>query len=269
MTPPSIAHSPHGVQIAYHKIAGNENTAAPKQPAQNGGTAPGLIFLGGFRSDMTGTKALALEAHSIAQAQTFIRFDYRGHGQSSGQFHMSTLSDWLADSLFVIDELSTGPQILIGSSMGGWLALLAALARPQRICGLILLAPAPDFTEKLMWDHFSEETRRQIMEQGHYAQPSAYDPEPTLITRNLIEDGRKHLLLDKPIDLAIPIRLIHGDRDPDVPWQHSITLMDRLTSDDVVLHLIKNGDHRLSSPADIARLKAITADLSAQCRQQV
>ena len=239
MNSPSYLEADHGTRIAYHRTAGR---------------GPGVVFLGGFMSDMTGTKATALEAHCRARGRAFLRFDYAGHGASSGAFADGTIGLWLADALAAIDRLTDGPQILIGSSMGGWIALLAALQRPDRTHGLIGIAPAPDFTEHLMWARYDETIRNQIMEQGFHLEPSEYGDEPYTITRALIEDGRKHLLLGAPIALDVPLRLIHGQRDADVPWRLSLDIAERVASEDVEVTLIKRGDHRLSDPADLARL---------------
>jgi pimeloyl-ACP methyl ester carboxylesterase len=233
-----------GEAIAYRlRPASSQNTAHQ----------PGVIFLAGFRSDMTGTKAEAIDQLAQAHGFNFLRFDYFGHGASTGAFVNGTIGRWLADSLSVLDHLSQGPQILVGSSMGGWLALLAALARPDRVKGLVLIAPAPDFTQKLMWPSLSLEAKTAIQAVGQYALPSAYADEPTIITRHLIEEGRDHLILDHPIPLTCPVRILQGMRDPDVPWQHALSLVQAL-GDDVELTLIKDGDHRLSRPQDLGLL---------------
>ncbi|MGD8327010.1 MAG: alpha/beta hydrolase [Sphingomonadales bacterium] len=218
------------------------------------GKGPGVVFLGGFMSDMTGTKATALESHVQACGHGFTRFDYSGHGASDGAFRDGTIGRWKDDALAVLDEVAEGPQILIGSSMGGWIALLCALARPEKVKGLILIAPAPDFTERLMWPDFSDEEKALIQSQGYIEQPSDYGDEPYVITKALIEDGRDHLLLDKLIALDIPVRILHGMKDVDVPYQLSFDLIEALTSTDVVLTLVKEGDHRLSEEDDIMRL---------------
>jgi len=239
MSQPRFLDSPEGRRIAFHATPGKQ---------------PGVVFMGGFRSDMTGTKATALEDHVIGRGHAFLRFDYSGHGQSSGRFEDGTISDWLADSLAVIDAQTEGRQILTGSSMGGWLALLAALARPERIAGLVLIAPAPDFTERLMWQAFPDETKARILETGRHEEPNPYDDTPTVITRRLIEDGRRHLLLDAPIPIGAPVRILHGQADEDVPWRLSLELSEKLESREVETTLVKSGDHRLSEPHDIKRL---------------
>lgn len=213
----------------------------------------GAVWLGGFKSDMIGTKATALADWAIAGNRSLLRFDYFAHGQSTGDFQQGTISRWREDALAVLDELTQGPQILIGSSMGAWISLLAALARPDRVKGLVLIAPAPDFTQKLMWDLYSDEVRETLVKTGLYLEPSDYG-DPYEITLKLIEDGRKHLLLDAPIDLPIPVRILQGMADKDVPWQHAMRLAEQLSGSDIQVQLTKTGDHRLSEPDDIARL---------------
>lgn len=237
--PPSRLPRPDGATIAYR--------ASP-------GKSPGIVFLGGFKSDMTGTKALALEAACRAAGRAYVRFDYFGHGGSDGAFTQGTIGRWSADAIAVLDALTAGPQVLVGSSMGGWLMLLAALARPERVAGLVGIAPAADFTEALMWQRFDPATRAILTRDGVWQRPSAYSADPYPITLTLIEEGRRHLLLDRPIALSCPIRLIHGMADEDVPWQHSLRLVAALESPDVTLTLVKDGDHRLSDPINLARL---------------
>lgn len=212
-------------------------------------------------SDMTGTKAMALEEFCRARSQAFLRFDYQGHGQSSGRFEDGTIGIWAADAIAALDALTEGPQILVGSSMGGWLMLLAALARPQRVAALVGIAAAPDFVTR-MWNEFSPEIRRTIVTEGVYRAPSQYSTAPYAITHKLIEDGRRNLLLDKPIPLRCPVRLLHGMKDPDVPWDTSLALAGALQSTDVDVILAKEGDHRLSTPDDLERLRATVAALS-------
>ncbi|HEY0331959.1 MAG TPA: alpha/beta hydrolase [Rhodopseudomonas sp.] len=225
------------------------------------GAAPGLFWLGGFHSDMTGTKAVALDGFAAETGRACVRFDYSGHGCSGGGFADGSISRWLEESIAVFDEFCDGPQIVVGSSMGGWLALLLArhlAGRPTsraNIAALVLIAPATDFTEALMWDGFSPEIREEIEATGSWLRPSDYG-EPYPITRKLIEDGRKHLLLGGAIELGCPVRILQGRQDPDVPWRHAFTLAERLPCDDVVLSMIPDGDHRLSRPQDIARLLA-------------
>ena len=220
------------------------------------GETPGVIFLGGFRSDMTGTKAIALE-HACAKAgRAFVRFDYFGHGQSTGEFTDGTIGRWRDDVIAVVDQLSNGPQVLVGSSMGGWLMILAALARPDRIAGLVGIAAAPDFTEDLMWTTFDPAIRKSLEVEGVYLEPSPYDPEPTPITMRLIENGREHLVLRQPISFTGPVRLVHGMADPDVPWQHAVRTAEAFASEDVAITLIKGGDHRLSEPDQLDQIVA-------------
>lgn len=212
------------------------------------------MFLGGFKSDMSGAKALALEEHCRARGQAFLRFDYTGHGASSGRFEDGTIGGWLDDALCAFDRLTEGPVMLAGSSMGGWLALLLALARPERVAGLIGIASAPDFTERLLWQQFTP-AQRQAMERERYIEiPDCYGTEPYRITRMLIEEGREHLLMNGDIPVACPVRLLHGSKDEDVPWQLSAELLERLASRDVTLTLIKDGNHRLSEPPYLALL---------------
>jgi pimeloyl-ACP methyl ester carboxylesterase len=219
------------------------------------GEGPTVVFLPGFRSDMESSKALALYAHCRMAGRAMLRLDYSGHGASQGRFEEGDIGQWTADALAVIDAVTQGPLILVGSSMGGWIALLVALARREWVAGLIGIAAAPDFTQDLMWHSYSQEIRREIMEKGVYLEPSDYG-EPLPVTRRLIEDGRRHLLLDKPIPLTCPVHLIQGMRDPDVPWGTAMRILEQLASDDVELTLVKAGDHRLSEPHDLARLTA-------------
>jgi pimeloyl-ACP methyl ester carboxylesterase len=241
---PQILARSDGATIAYRRLLG---------------VPPGIVFLGGFRSDMTGTKALFLEDYCRRRGQAYLRLDYFGHGASSGNFALGTVGRWRDDAIAVIDSLTEGKQILVGSSMSGWIMLLAALARPERIAGLVGIAGAPDFTEELLWPRLAPAQREEIMTRGRVVLPSDFDPAGYLYTRALIEDGRRHLLLGGPIGLDIPVRLLHGMQDASVPWQMSLRLAERLAGDDVVVSLIKDGDHRLSRPSDLARL-ALTLD---------
>lgn len=221
---------------------------------------PSFIWLSGFMSDMQGSKVLALEAYAKARNTSFLAFDYSGHGQSDGAFEEGTIGDWREDTLAAIDTLTSGPQILVGSSMGGWLALLAALARPARISGMVLIAPAPDFTQKLMWPKFTPAIQKQILETGLYMQPSDYDA-PYPITRALIEESANWQILDAPIKFSGPVRILQGQQDADVPWGHAQRLVDALTTDDLTFTLIKDGNHSLSREADIARLLATCTEI--------
>jgi pimeloyl-ACP methyl ester carboxylesterase len=211
------------------------------------------MFLGGFMSDMTGTKARALEDYCRARGQAFLRFDYGGHGASSGRFEDGTIGDWVADALAVLDEVAQGPQVLVGSSMGGWIMLLVALARRQRVTAMLGIASAPDFTENLLWDRLTPKAQAQIRKDGVLHLPSGED-DPYPVTYRFIEEGRNHLLLRRPIDLDCPVRLIHGLADTEVPWETSLRLARMLVSRDVELILVKNGGHRLSEAPDLDRL---------------
>jgi len=231
------------------------------------GASPGLFWLGGYKSDMKGTKAEALAAWAEQEGRAIVRFDYSGHGESGGVFTDGTIGRWLADALAVFEACCREPQILIGSSMGGWLALLMVRALRQRrqvtpasVAGLVLVAPAVDFTEELMWKRFPPAIKREIEETGVWARPSDYSSEPYLVTRQLIEEGRNHLLLGGMIETGCPVRILQGVEDPDVPWRHAVELVSRLASDDVVLTLVKDGDHRLSRPEDIERLIRAVAE---------
>ena len=234
---------------------------------ERSGQSPGLFWLSGYKSDMRGSKAEAL-AHWAEQAgRACIRFDYSGHGESGGEFTDGTIGRWLGDALGVFDACCRGPQIFVGSSMGGWLALLLVRALRQRlqagpasVAGLVLIAPAVDFTEELMWKRFTPDIKRELEENGVWARPSEYSPEPYLVTRRLIEEGRNHLLLGGMIETGCPVRILQGVEDPDVPWRHAVELVSRLASDDVVLTLVKDGDHRLSRPEDIERLIRAVAE---------
>jgi pimeloyl-ACP methyl ester carboxylesterase len=230
------------------------------------GALPGLFWLGGFNSDMRGTKALALEAWAAEHGRACVRFDYSGHGESGGAFVDGTIGRWLEESVAVFEQFCAGRQVVIGSSMGGWMALLLAREIAKRpasrasLAGLVLIAPAPDFTEELMWKGFSPQARRDIETKGLWLRPSEYG-EPYPITRALIEEGRKHLLLGSAIEVGCPVRILQGAQDPDVPWQHAFALAHRLPVDDVVLTMIQDGDHRLSRPQDIARIIAAVAEI--------
>jgi pimeloyl-ACP methyl ester carboxylesterase len=222
---------------------------------------PGVIWLGGFKSDMNSLKASALDGWAEKAGRAFLRFDYSGHGLSGGTFEDATISDWLEESLAIMQSLSTGPQILVGSSMGGWLALLIARAlQPaggeQRLAGLVLIAPAVDFTERLIWAKLSPQARSELETKGFWLRPSAYATEAYPITRKLIEEGRNHLLFDKLVRTYCPVHILQGLKDEDVPPDHVRTLVEHLAGDEVVLTSIKDGDHRLSRPQDIALLIA-------------
>ena len=226
------------------------------------GAVPTVVFLPGFMSDMTGEKALAVEAFCRARGQACLRLDYSGHGASGGAFEDGTIGRWCEDALFLIDTLTEGPLVVIGSSMGGWIALLVALARPARVVGLIGIAAAPDFTETLIWEAMAPPERAALLRDGVLRVPSAYGGEQ-IVTRALIEDGRTRLLLGAPIAIACPVRLLQGIDDPDVPWETACKLSAALVARDVRVSLIKDGDHRLSRPQDIALLCATLAALLA------
>ena len=231
--------------------------------ARQEGRGPTVVFLPGFRSDMTGDKATALAAFCAERGQAMLRFDYSGHGASGGRFEDGTIGRWTDDALAVIDRLTEGPLVLVGSSMGGWIALLAALARPDRVAALIGIAAAPDFTEALMWQAMTVEQRATLMRDGVLHAPSQYG-EPYPITRALIEDGRTRLLLNAPIALDCPVRLLHGQDDPDVPWELALRIAERVTGRDVQVILVKDGDHRLSRPQDLALLRRTLAPFLGQ-----
>ncbi len=233
---PSILAGPDGATLAYHRTSGQ---------------GPGVVFIHGFMSDMDGGKALHLEAWCRGRGLPFLRFDQSGHGRSSGRFEDGTIGRWAADTLAVIDALTEGPQILVGSSMGGWLMLLAARARPDRVAALVGIAAAPDFTERLIWAQMSAEERARMEADGRLEQPSEYSDSPYIITHQLILDGRKHLLLDAPLAIDCPVRLLQGKRDESVPWETALAIQDALVSQDVRATLIKDGDHRLSRPGDL------------------
>jgi pimeloyl-ACP methyl ester carboxylesterase len=221
--------------------------------AWRGGTGPGIIWLGGFRSDMEGTKAQAVDAWAARAGRSCLRFDYFGHGRSSGDFLKGTISRWKEDALAVLDALTSGPQILVGSSMGGWIAMLAAKSRPQRVAGLVLIAPASDFTEALMWEQMPEEARRALLQDGVWQRESSDAEECYPITRALIEDGRSNLILAERHALPCPVQILQGMDDADVPWPHALKLASVIDGD-VTVTLVKNGDHRLSMPSDLKLL---------------
>ncbi len=236
---PSILSRERGATIAYRRSAGKP---------------PGVVFLGGFMSDMSGTKATTLHEFCRTRGQAFLRFDYFGHGASSGDFADATVGRWKDDMLAVLDELTEGPQVLVGSSIGGWIMLLAALARPKRVAALVGIASAPDATEALMWPRLPDHVRDAIMRDGAARVPSSYASEGYLITRVLIEDGRRHLLPAEGVPIVCPVRLLHGIEDADVPWRTSLDLALKIASPDVQVILVKDGDHRLSRVQDLALL---------------
>jgi len=221
------------------------------------GELPGVVFLHGLNSDRAGTKALSLRSHCAEKGRAFMSFDMYGHGDSSGTIVEGSISRWTEDTLAVFEELTNGPQILVGSSMGAWVMMRTAIARPNRIHALIGVAPAPDFTEDLMWNVFSKEQKIEILKNGIIRIPSEYDEEPYEISRHLVEDGRRNLILRESIPIKCPVRLIHGQNDADVPWSTSLALADTIEGDDVQVILVKDGDHRLSRPEDIDLLLGV------------
>ncbi len=227
--------------------------------AKEGAARPGLIWLGGFMSDMRSTKATFLDQWAAREGRACLRFDYSGHGESDGKFENGTIGAWLEETLALVRAVSHGPQILVGSSMGGWLALLAARAfvqsgEAERLAGLVLIAPAVDFTERLIFEKLSPEARNKIETEGRCMIPSAYSASPYPISRALIEDGRRHLIFDETIRTHCPVHILQGMKDEDVPWQHAMTLVEHLAGDPAVVSLVKDGDHRLSRPSDLALL---------------
>ena len=226
----------NGRKIAYKKVVSGVDNETP-----------GVIFLGGFKSDMSGTKAQFLEGWALENKVPFIRFDYSGHGKSEGKFIDGCISDWKEDALNVLDELSTGPQVLVGSSMGGWIALLLAKLRPERIKGLVGIATAPDFTEDSIWHNLDKVSRERLMKEGHIELPSSYSEEPLLITKKLIEDGRKNLILTEQLTLNCPLRFLQGMQDLDVHFSQAIRLSEFLGNDDIQVKFVKRADHSFSS----------------------
>ena len=243
-----------GRRLAYRKRLATDRTR----------DCAGILFLPGFRSDMAGTKATFLDAFCAARELPYVRFDYTGHGASSGRFEDGTIGAWAADAIAVIDHVADGSLVLVGSSMGGWIMLLAALARPDRIAGLVGMAPAPDFTEALIWNRLTDEERDRLLSAGRLETPSAYADEPTIITRALIEEGREHLVAGRLGELRCPVRILHGMADPDVPWRLSLDLVEGLGSTDAEVTFVKAGDHRLSTPDDIRRLCDAVGELAAR-----
>jgi pimeloyl-ACP methyl ester carboxylesterase len=255
-------------ELEFLLVGGDENRRKIAVRPRSGAT-PGLFWLGGLKSDMKGAKATALDRWAARHRRNCVRFDYSGHGESEGKFTEGTISHWLEESIAVFDAYCDGPQVIIGSSMGAWLALLLMRELrgwgpprgPRSPAALVLIAPAVDFTEELMWKRFPARAKRRLASAGVWECPSQYSPEPYPITAALIEDGRRHLLLGGLIETGCPVRILQGVADPDVPWRHAVELVSRLAQDDVVLSLIKGGDHRLSRPEDIERLIGIVSEL--------
>ncbi len=240
--------SPAGRRIAFQR---------------SNGRGPGVVFLGGFKSDMTGTKAAWLHDWARGQNRAFLRFDYSGHGDSSGSFEEGSIGDWFQDACAVIQALTDGPQVLVGSSMGGWIALLLARAMPQRVAGLVTIAGAPDFTERGFWAGFSDAQRETLMRAGRLELPSDYSDQPYVITRRLIEDGRHHLVMDQPLRLPFPVRMLQGTADEDVPADWAVRLLDHAAGDDIRLTLVKGADHRFSTPECLQLIAASIDDVLA------
>ncbi|MCP5074721.1 MAG: alpha/beta hydrolase [Rhodobacteraceae bacterium] len=248
MTPQSLT-TPQNRTIAYH---------------QSPGSGPGIVFLGGFKSDMAGTKALYLEDWAKQQDRAFLRFDYSGHGLSSGDFLDGSIGEWAEDAMAAIGTLTKGPQILVGSSMGGWVALLVARAMPEKLAGLVGIAAAPDFTEDSMWDGFSTAQKEEMAAKGRVELPSDYSDEPYVITDKLIEDGRNHLVLRDALNLPFPVRLLHGTADTDVALSVPLHIVDHVSCDDVLLTLVKDADHRFSEPKLLDMIVGSITDIDQQ-----
>jgi len=249
---PARLETPQGRRIAYHRSEGR---------------GPGVVFLGGFKSDMQGTKALFLQDWAVRTGRAFLRFDYSGHGQSSGAFLDGAIGDWFEDALAAISALTTGPQVLVGSSMGGWISLLVARAIPERVAGLVGIAAAPDFTEDSMWAGFTPEQRAALARDGRVVLPSDYDPAGYVITRRLIEEGRGRLVLRAPLNLPFPVRLLQGTADTDVPPEVALRLLAHATGPDIRLVLVKGADHRFSSPDCLSLIETMVEEvLDAQVR---
>lgn len=241
--------SPQGRRLAYHRLSG---------------AGPGVVFLGGFKSDMEGTKAIHLHDRASRSGRAFLRFDYSGHGQSSGSFTDGCIGDWAEDAAAAIGALTDGPQILVGSSMGGWIALMVARAMPGRVAGMVGIAAAPDFTEDGMWASFDAAQREEITAKGRLELPSDYSDEPYVITRRLIEDGREHLVLRAPLDLPVPVRFLQGTADADVDRSVAERLLDHASGPDMRLTLVKGADHRFSTPDCLALMGAALDEVSAR-----
>jgi pimeloyl-ACP methyl ester carboxylesterase len=262
-----VGDGPAAREIAIlHRAATKRTSKANHKTLQAKGDAPAFVWLGGYRSDMTGTKAIELDALASELGLAAIRFDYSGHGVSGGAFRDGTISRWLEEAIAVLDELKPKVVVLVGSSMGGWIALrlmqeLRRRKRAPKVKGIVLIAPAPDFTAELIEPHLTEEERRSLEDRGYFEERSQYSLEPNIYTRELIEDGRRNLVMTGIIETGCPITILQGMKDPDVPYTHALKLVEFLPSDDVVLTLIRDGDHRLSRPQDIEKMKAAAAAL--------
>lgn len=256
-----------------HRVAVGEGAEAREiavlhRPATDAGAGPGVVWLGGYRSDMTGGKAVAVCARQGEKGGACLRFDYSGHGASGGAFRDGTISRWLEESLAIVDRFAKGPQILVGSSMGCWIALrlvqeLTKRGERDRVAGLVLIAPAPDFTTDLMEPELTDAQRADLAEKGYFEEPTPYGPDPNVYTRDLFEDGAKNRVLDGIIDVGAPVRIIQGMEDPDVPWRHALRLVEHLPATNVEVTLIRDGDHRLSRPEDIERILAAVDAIAA------
>jgi pimeloyl-ACP methyl ester carboxylesterase len=244
---PDFLTTPQGRRIAYHRTAG---------------TGPGVVFLGGFKSDMGGTKAVFLQDWAARTGRAFLRFDYSGHGESGGEFLDGAIGDWFEDALAAITTLTAGPQVLVGSSMGGWISLLVARAMPERVAALVGIAAAPDFTEDSMWEGFTADQRAEMTTTGRVVLPSDYDPAGYVITRRLIEEGRGRLVLRSPLNLPFPVRLLQGTADADVPPEVALRLLGHATGPDIRLTLVKGADHRFSTPDCLELIAQTVEDVS-------
>lgn len=233
-------------RIAYHKTEGSE---------------PGVVFLGGFKSDMEGSKAIYLEDWAKANNRAFLRFDYSGHGQSSGNFLDGCIGRWARDAVTAITELTNGPQLLVGSSMGGWISLLVYLAVPEKVAAFVGIAAAPDFTEDSMWEGFDSDQLQALQETGQVSLPSDYSDEPYIITKKLIEDGRNQLVLRTPLNMKIPVHLLQGTADTDVDISVALRILSHMSGEDIRLTLVKGADHRFSTEACLKLLQQTITDI--------
>ena len=243
---PDVLTTAQGRRLAYHLMPGK---------------GPGVMFLGGFRSDMGGTKALWLQDWCRNRERAFLRFDYSGHGQSGGAFEDGCIGDWAEDATAAL-SLTLGPQVLVGSSMGGWIALLLARAMPERVAGLVGIAAAPDFTEDSLWTGMTPDERAALATTGRIERPSVYAPEPYAFTRRLVEDGRRNLVLRAPLSLPIPVRLLQGTADEDVAVSVALRLLDHAAGPDIRLTLVKGADHRFATPACLALIGQAVEEVS-------
>jgi pimeloyl-ACP methyl ester carboxylesterase len=262
----------NAINILSYKVTvgsgdGKREIAVQRRPAaDNASDGPALVWLGGYRSDMSGSKAIALDALADELGIEAIRFDYSGHGISGGAFRDGTISRWLEEAIAVVEDAGPRKILLVGSSMGGWIALrmvqaLKARASAPQISGIVLIAPAPDFTVELIEPNLSETERQSLAEKGYFEEPSEYSPEPNIYTRALMEDGRNNRVMTGIIETGCPVHILQGMQDPDVPYKHALKLMEFLPADDVVMTLIRDGDHRLSRPQDLEKMRAAIADL--------